>query len=156
MAEELASVAVGEVAVSAEEAKREEMEYDFLLRAEEVLKPQVYIGYFEFLVWSHVEGRPVHILIGDEVLDVSAVFGGGLGLATDGPPIYGIAVVWDHGFHRWCVDTSPHFSRANHFLIGVSAPPPLEDYVGLPAQTAEVAASKKGVQKKQRLLLYLR
>ena len=46
---------------------RADLQHDMRLRADEVLQPKFYVGYFEWLVWSRLVGRPVDVLIGEEV-----------------------------------------------------------------------------------------
>ena len=124
---------------------RADLQHDMRLRADEVLKPRKHVGYFEWLVWSRLVGRPVDVLIGEEVLNVSEIFGGGLGLNTSEPACLAIATTWNRDLNRWCGESAESlYSRSNHFLIGTLHPPPPSAIASLPLEAIEVAASKVG------------
>ena len=149
------STALGDVdALGKEESRRAfgrmrrpraDLQHDMRLRADEVLKPRKHVGYFEWLVWSRLVGRPVDVLIGEEVLNVSEIFGGGLGLNTSEPACLAIATTWNRDLNRWCGESAESlYSRSNHFLIGTLHPPPPSAIASLPLEAIEVAASKVG------------
>ena len=124
---------------------RADLQHDMRLRADEVLKPRKHVGYFEWFVWSRLVGRPVDVLIGEEVLNVSEIFGGGLGLNTSEPACLAIATTWNRDLNRWCGESAESlYSRSNHFLIGTLHPPPPSAIASLPLEAIEVAASKVG------------
>ena len=112
------------------------------IRANTIQKQGVYIGLFEWLVWSKLQDCQVVCLMGGDLVDVTHVFGGGLALNTVNPPCHTVLVSWDHDLVDWCCEGR---FNGNHYLIGMpSDASPSETLAGLPKTSARVVASTVG------------
>ena len=107
MSEEAGTTAASDAEKRAKElATRAALKEDMRSRALQIQRLGVEIGLFEWIVWSSLAKCPVLLLMGDAIVNVSEVFGQGLGLNTEKPPCRAIAVSWNHDFDLWVSDSS--------------------------------------------------
>ncbi len=99
-----------------------------LARASEIREDGEHIGLFEFLLWSHLRQRPVKLLFGSNLVDLTEVVGSPLPNIFLGDPMYVCGVrMSEHG--RW-LSAAGADVRINHYLIALPLDAPDETASG--------------------------
>jgi len=121
-------------------------------RAADVRATGVYIGAFEFVVWSETSGNQVKLLVGNTETDLRAVFAPGLGpVPSDSVENIVIGCRIGEGgslLTAACEDTGGYSVQCNHYVIGERVREQPSGLVHAPAGTEEsvhISAARAGL-----------
>ena len=118
-------------------------------RAAEVRRLGEYIGFWEWVVWSHARDVNVHMLFGSTIVDVRRVFGPPAEHPSGG--IHRVASVRcsGDGYRSSAVNPNRgHVPSSNHFLVGTSnAVVDVSEATGL----SEIGAERSAVRAAMRV-----
>jgi hypothetical protein len=101
-----------------------DMAAGMLARASEIRENGEHIGLFEFLLWSHLRKRPVKLVFGSNLVDLTDVLGSPLPHIFLEDPMY-VCGVRLSGTGRWLAAAGAA-ARINHYLIAVPLAAPDE------------------------------
>ena len=95
-----------------------------LARADQVRKPGVYLGFFEWVVWGKIRGVAVQMLFGSDIKDIGATFAPAVswvGVDEDDPLQAHTVAAVKLSEDKWLVPESRSGSDwdVNHFVIGI-------------------------------------
>ena len=91
-------------------------------RAAEVRRHGTYLGFFEWMMWAVLERTPVYMVFGENIVDVTNVFGGRntFDFPKAHKPVYPVACQVDSKGSLWCAryDSAGMF-HANRYVFGI-------------------------------------